>query len=850
MGYYLRLLTGCLFILVNLTVSAQHAQPTDSLTCATPDLTKAQRQEFSKQAALALQIKQASGEAPTPITYVPIRPHIFRKSDGTGGMTMSKLNNIIAITNSYYLLNGTGIQFYFCGTSPDYIDNTSLYNSFPVSNETALNGRDALNALNQYYVNAFNVNGLGGYAYFPADSIQATRSFILNESDEVDLANRLIPHEVGHNFGLFHTFGNSGSGTDELVTRGNGANCITAGDQLCDTPADPYGLQGANTTYINGCQTYNGTATDAQGTPFSPSITNIMSYYFPCTHDFTPGQYGRMQQGLALRQTHVSYSLDCPETIVAAATSVTCSVSSGNVVVSWQDNAMNEMGYFIERSTSPNSGFVPIGGVAPNTTSFVDSKISFLTTYYYRIRPSNCVTQGMSAIVSIITPACRPTYGDYSCTVGDGLNGFVLNGITLSQNSGCSPGGYNSTTAVSATIVAGQTVVPFTGTLFNSQYLEGASVWVDLNRNGLFEANRNELLYQTPTTVTGQFSGSLTLPNGLLTGPLPVRVIVAYNTIPVDACGTYTYGETEDYVLTIVPKPADLSLSLQVNNRTPNTNQLVSFSLTLRNDGPGDATGVSWQNRLPASLSFVSGDASVQNSGTAVGGSNLSINSGASATFVYQLKPTQPGTYVNAAQVTASNQADPDSQPNSGTGDGQDDAATVDIRTPTSTTTVYASANPNQTPLPAVVSSQPTPGSATADLSLAMAVNARVPIPGQPVTFTITVSNAGSLSATSIVVRDTLRGLTLTSSPSGMSVVSSGSGYTIIEGTIASLSARGSAQLIFIATPTGSGYIRNAAQVWSVATPDPDSKPGSLTPSANNINGEDDVAWLDLRVGS
>lgn len=828
--------------------------PRDSLpVCITPDLTDALRSDLSNQGTLALQIKLATNGGLPTLTYVPIRPHIFRRSDGTGGLTLAKMNNIIAITNSYYLSNGAGIQFYFCGTTPDYVDNDELYNGFTPFKESGVDGHDAPNAMNQYYVNAFSQNGLGGYAYFPNENtLGSTRSFILNEASEADLANRLLPHELGHNFGLFHTFGNVSSGTTELVTRGAGANCLTAGDELCDTPADPYGLPGASTTVVNGCPVYNGTATDAQETAFAPSISNIMSYYFPCAHDFTPGQYDRMQAGLALRQSYTAYSLDCPATVVAAPGNLSASIVDASVVLTWQDNAANEMGYFIERSTSATSGFVPVGGVAPNATTFTDSKIAGLTTYFYRVRPSNATTNGVSATVSIVTTGCHPQYAN-GCASGDGLDGFAVNGTTLSQRSGCSAGSYGSFTAVSTTLTAGQSY-PFTGTLIPSAYQQGATVWADLNRNGIYEAGLNELLYQTPIPLTGQFSGTVALPASLTAGSLSVRVVVRYSAIPADPCGSYDYGETEDYVLSVVnpslpTAQADLSLSMRVGDRTPTVNQPVGYWLTITNNGPAGATGISWQNRLPTGLAFVDGDAGVVDSGTAVMGNGLSLASGASVTIGYQLRPTQPGTFVNAAQILTSGQPDPDSQPGSGTGDGQDDAVSADLRTATADGAVFTSPNPNQTALPPVSSNQPPPDPAAADLSVGMAVSRRTPAVGQPVSITITIRNGGGLTATNVVVRDTLRGLTVPAFPPGVSVVGSGTGYTIIEGTVASVAVNETATLTFTATPVAIGYVRNAAQIWSAGQPDPDSQPGSATPNANNLNGEDDTTWIDLRIG-
>ncbi|MFD2932433.1 GEVED domain-containing protein [Spirosoma flavum] len=857
MGNFLRLLI--LWLLSSFVVVAQHPSLPKLPVCETLDLTAAQRQELNQKAALALAQKRTNNAAFVNITYVPIRPHILRRSDGTGGMSLSSINQVIATTNNYYLLNGYGIQFYFCGTSPDYVDNDAQYDSF--SNETAITqGHDVTNALNQYYVHLF-ASGAGGYSYYPSNNVASTRSFILNLVDnEEDMGNRLVPHELGHIFNLVHTFGERvgdgtlGSGTTlELVTRGAGANCTIEGDYVCDTPADPYNKPGASLTTVGGCVYYdpNSSARDANGQAYTPSVENIMSYYFPCTHNFTSGQYDRMQAGLALRQTHTAYSLDCPPTNVATPTNVTATIQASNVLVTWQDNATNEIGYFIERSTSPTSNFLAVGGVGPNTTTFTDSKIAAYTVYYYRVRPSNSTTTGISQTATVRTPACHPTYTSTSaCIYGDGLSGLAINGAVLSQNSGCSTNGYGVFNVTSATVAAGQSY-SLAGTLLSQSYAEGVTIWADLNRDGIFDTSQGENLFQTPNTVTTQFSGTLTLPLSLSSGQLTIRVVVAYEVIPSNPCGTYSYGETEDYVLTVVnptPSTADLSLSLQISNRTPTVNQPISYSLTMRNNGPANATGISWQNRLPPNLNFVSGDANIINSGTAVSGSNLSLVNGTSITFVYQLQPTQAGTFINAAQILASNQPDTDSQPGSGTGDGQDDEASVDVRTVLSSSTVYISPNPNQTPLPPVSSNQPVPDPAKADLSLVMAISQRTPVLGQPITCTITISNAGGLTATNIIVRDTLRGLTLTTVPTGMSVVNTGNGYTIIEGKVASLAGKASAQLIFTAMTTTPGYMKNAAQIWSVDNPDPDSKPGSTTPAANNINGEDDVAWADFRV--
>jgi hypothetical protein len=60
------------------------------------------------------------------------------------------------------------------------------------------------------------------------------------------------------------------------------------------------------------------------------------------------------------------------------------------VTLVWDDNADNEQVYHIERSTTPYySGFVELGTVGANSTSYEDRSVQGGTTYYYRVRASN-----------------------------------------------------------------------------------------------------------------------------------------------------------------------------------------------------------------------------------------------------------------------------------------------------------------------------------------------------------------------------------------------------------------------------------------------------------------------------
>ncbi|MBD2702665.1 fibronectin type III domain-containing protein [Spirosoma sp. BT702] len=393
---------------------AQKQQPQSQSVCGT-ELSATTAKEL-KQKMLTFKKKVGANSAFTTLTYIPVRPHIIRKSDGSGGFELSGMNEVMAMANKYYMVNGLGIQFYFAGESVDYIDNDDVWANFAGPPGPF----DVPNALNQYYVHKIQ-GDYGGLASFPSNNVYSTESFIaVDNTPNVKqvLGNYIIPHEFGHNFGLYHTFG-GGSGeslTTELVTRGPGANCETAGDFICDTPADPFTNQDRPTYNFdpNGCFVYDpaNTVRDANGEPYNPSLTNIMSYWAGtnCTHDFTAGQYDHIQQALALRQSHTAYTLDYGPTPMTPPSnlSLTFALSQRTVTATWQDNSSTELGYFIERATSPSGPFIPVGGVAPNVTTFTDTQVPLDVTFYYRIRPSNTITAHLSPTVTINTTSCAP----------------------------------------------------------------------------------------------------------------------------------------------------------------------------------------------------------------------------------------------------------------------------------------------------------------------------------------------------------------------------------------------------------------------------------------------------------
>ncbi len=110
---------------------------------------------------------------------------------------------------------------------------------------------------------------------------------------------------------------------------------------------------------------------------------------------------------------------------------------------------------------------------------------------------------------------------------------------------------------------------------------------------------------------------------------------------------------------------ADLSLSKTVDNATPNPGDTVTFTVTVTNSGPDDATNVAVGDQLPSGFAFVSSAPSQGSYNSGTGAWTVgTIADGANATLGITATVNASGNYTNVAEVTASDLPDPDSTPN------------------------------------------------------------------------------------------------------------------------------------------------------------------------------------------
>lgn len=188
-----------------------------------------------------------------------------------------------------------------------------------------------------------------GFAYFPGAGPEIDGTVVL--ATQVKDGAATITHEIGHAFGLYHTFEGDGTGNTCPPT----GNCSTTGDRVCDT--DPHKR---NLFVCPGVSAINSCVPAAWGT-----LPHNFMDYSNCKDRFTPGQKIRWMSALTVDRMGLMSSLASqapPSSGMVAANCVVTGVTNANnnndmgpIMVSLSDMTSNSGGYTNEGV----SGFRP-----------------------------------------------------------------------------------------------------------------------------------------------------------------------------------------------------------------------------------------------------------------------------------------------------------------------------------------------------------------------------------------------------------------------------------------------------------------------------------------------------------
>jgi subtilisin family serine protease len=141
----------------------------------------------------------------------------------------------------------------------------------------------------------------------------------------------------------------------------------------------------------------------------SAHYTTVAQSIFSGT-DPLPSLQGKCVTGGRLNLYRALGVVSPPPTPPAAPSSLTATATSSSAInLTWTDNANNEDGYTVERSTD-NATFTQIASIAANSTNYSDTGLTASTTYYYRVRAFNSAgNSAYSNTASATTQSPPPT---------------------------------------------------------------------------------------------------------------------------------------------------------------------------------------------------------------------------------------------------------------------------------------------------------------------------------------------------------------------------------------------------------------------------------------------------------
>jgi hypothetical protein len=219
--------------------------------------------------------------------------HLLRETDGSGGISNDLLHAILKSVEQDFSEH----KIYFLLACVNNINNSLFLTDVLSSSDLFNAGYSEEDGINLFLRPGVGETGGGGVA-----------SAVVSRNARVAVTNspsglKVVSHELGHTLGLHHTFRGSSytneDGSPELV---NGTNCCSAGDFVCDTPADPF------TNYTtNGYGVQSDCSWIAPPDRIDPAGSlythtdpkNIMGYAGECRKYFTPEQGERMRYLLA-----------------------------------------------------------------------------------------------------------------------------------------------------------------------------------------------------------------------------------------------------------------------------------------------------------------------------------------------------------------------------------------------------------------------------------------------------------------------------------------------------------------------------------------------------------------------
>lgn len=353
------------------------------------------------------------------------------------------------------------------------------------------------------------------------------------------------------------------------------------------------------------------------GKIFSRNTTAFNSYQYWAADNTPPlgnGIIGTTRPDVQLTYVVATPCAGVPPgiTAVASPTSV-CPTVPYSVSVSGLYPPYNS-GYTFQWFSSTVSPGGPWTAIPGATQAIYTSPGQIATTWYQCQVRCNLgpITTSTVAVVNMSVPATCYCSSNATSSVDTDIGQVLFGAMTNPAAPGPTtnnPASFNTYTNFTGTVPAQNytqgTTYPITlrqitsGNFFFAAFF---NVFIDYNQDGVFDPVSERVFSGGPTgptsatPVTTFITGNITIPFSALTGTTRMRIVLREGGNATNPpCGTYTWGETEDYNINILPgPPCGLTNAGTTTTTLTNVCPLQNFTLNLS----GTVTmgsGMTWQ---------------------------------------------------------------------------------------------------------------------------------------------------------------------------------------------------------------------------------------------------------------
>lgn len=305
----------------------------EELVRANPDQARIYRENERKIRDYIAAHPPVAGKAPQVAYTIPVVVHVMHTGGAVGSIYNPSDANIQAAVNylnRVYAGTYAGLEAPVGGTSPvnlelqfafaqrtptcgftngiDRVDASSLagYTTYGVRRSgsngcTDLQLKDFARWNPADYYNVWVVNKIdgadgtsgqfvAGYAYFAGSASSLDGTVML--ATQMYSGNKVLPHEIGHAFNLYHTF----QGSNLNTSCPTNTTCSSEGDMICDTDPVTNNVNSSG-VYDFSCRTGTNSCT---GTAYTKNTEKNFMAYTNCFTVFTDGQKARVQAAMSL----------------------------------------------------------------------------------------------------------------------------------------------------------------------------------------------------------------------------------------------------------------------------------------------------------------------------------------------------------------------------------------------------------------------------------------------------------------------------------------------------------------------------------------------------------------------